>query len=554
MATRWTMICGLLAWLVPVASARAGYELPCHIDGCQSPDGRFVITAEPVGKLTNHGPNQWQFVWKDTKANKTEKFMARGVQGGQVHAQLFIAPDGETFALFNHVTLWTEGKSDMHGAGKLCDQPGKPRNRMDDHFSRRLIVYRKDGSIVKELGVNDFLKPEEWDATLAVFNRIHWLKEYPGLNFKTTPRHAYAFYQVSPDYTVLELQLTPPRGAKAPRVVRVSLTDGRILDSEEKLDDKHKIPVRPFRGEATLPDTTPTTRESYVPSLDPVRQEGTFKTAASVDGAPAANPSARLELVKDGFTKLDTPAWLPNEKCLLVTDLEQKKLFRLDPPGKFATVRDEACRGKVGPDGRFYGVLGGKLASWRPGEEPQVILEKASEGRDLSLNDLTLSARDFLYFTTLKDPDKGRLSVVNLRSKTVTVAFDGEKETALANPNGVALSPDGKFLYVGISNYKDRGKSGIYRFPVKDDGSLDLEAGKKNKWANVSGPDGLAVAADGQVYATAGGVVVILTPDGKNAGSLKIPQGSGTNLTFGADEKVLYVTTDRALYVANLKP
>lgn len=281
MTIRQRSFLGFLVSLLVSAPARAGYEHPCHIDGCQSPDGRFVITAEPVGKLTNHGPNQWRFVWKDTKENKTDSFAARGVQGGQIHAQLFIAPDGETFALFNHVTLWTAGKSDMHGAAKLCDQPGKPKNRMDDHFSRRLIIYRKDGSIVKELGVNDFLKPDEWDATLAVFNRIHWLKEYPGLNFKTTPRHPYAFYQVSPDYTVLELQLTPPRGAKGPRLVRLSLTDGRIFGSEEKIEDQNKIPVRPFSGPATLPDTMPATRESYVPSLDSVRKEGTFKTAAA---------------------------------------------------------------------------------------------------------------------------------------------------------------------------------------------------------------------------------------------------------------------------------
>ena len=28
-------------------------------DGRQSSTGRFTITAEPVSKITNHGPNQW---------------------------------------------------------------------------------------------------------------------------------------------------------------------------------------------------------------------------------------------------------------------------------------------------------------------------------------------------------------------------------------------------------------------------------------------------------------------------------------------------------------
>lgn len=60
----------------------------------------------------------------------------------------------------------------------------------------------------------------------------------------------------------------------------MSLTDGRILGSDEKLEDKNKIPVRSFSGPAALPNATPATRESYQPSLDPVRKEGTLKTAS----------------------------------------------------------------------------------------------------------------------------------------------------------------------------------------------------------------------------------------------------------------------------------
>lgn len=118
----------LFVLLVVPSLARAGYELPSHIDGCRTADGRFTITAEPVGKATNHGPNQWSFVWKDAKTKEMRTFPAQGVSGGQVHGQLFIAPDGETFALFNHVTLWYPGKSDMHGASKLWGMQSPERN------------------------------------------------------------------------------------------------------------------------------------------------------------------------------------------------------------------------------------------------------------------------------------------------------------------------------------------------------------------------------------------------------------------------------------------
>ncbi|MBM3829897.1 MAG: hypothetical protein FJ406_05105, partial [Verrucomicrobia bacterium] len=229
----------LLILLAFRSMACAGYELPSQIDGCRSVDGRFLITAEPIGKTTSHGPNQWSFVWKDTKTGETRTVPAQGVSGGQVHGQLFIAPDGETFALFNHVTLWYPGKSDMHGATKLWgDKAGSPRDIQHEAFSRRIIVYKKDGSILKELGVTDLLNQAELENVTTVFTRVHWVQEYPGLRFKETPRPGYAFYRVSPDYTVLEVRAVTPRGSKekSGRVIRVSLTDGKILDPNAELE------------------------------------------------------------------------------------------------------------------------------------------------------------------------------------------------------------------------------------------------------------------------------------------------------------------------------
>jgi gluconolactonase len=322
-----------------------------------------------------------------------------------------------------------------------------------------------------------------------------------------------------------------------------------------------KVPVRPFQGSAELPAGDDRARQSYVPSLDPVRTEGTFRepraAAPAAEPAPAQSKGAgsmtSLDLVKEGFKKTDTPAWLPAEKCLLFTDLDQAKLFRVDLPDKISVVREEACRAKTGPDGRLYGVFGGKLASWRPGEEPKVILEKVSEGRELSLNDLAVSPAGFLYFTTLKDPDKGRLSVVDVKKKTISVAFDGEVEQDIANPNGVALSADGKHLYVGISNYKNRKGSGVYRFPLRPDGSVDVAAGKSARWAPVAAPDGLALGPDRHLYFTAGAVIHVYSAEGKPVGTVKIPKDSGTNLAFGGEDgRTLFVTTNKALYSGRL--
>jgi hypothetical protein len=268
----------LFTLLVFAGVAAAGYEAPSFIDGCRTADGRFVVTAEPVGKTATHGPNQWRFVWKDTKADKTITSDAKEVSAGQVYGHLFVAPDGETFALFQHVTLWAKEKSNGHGAAKLTDEPGKARDFSDDAFSRRIVVYKKDGTVVKTLGVADLLTADEQKHVLLVFNRAHWLREFDGLQFKKTPRPGYAFYKVSPDYSVLEVQapLTDKK-AKAGRVIRIDLTSGAVLAADAKLSED-KTPVRPFRGPDTLPDADKGTREGYVPSLDPVREEGKLPT------------------------------------------------------------------------------------------------------------------------------------------------------------------------------------------------------------------------------------------------------------------------------------
>lgn len=576
-------VASLVAIIAIPLIAPAGYEQPSFIDGGQSMDGRFVVTAAqvvdpkagtkggPAKPLAAHGPFQWEFTWKDTKTGDTKTFSAKGVQGGQVYAHLFVAPDGETFALWNHITLWHPEKSHGHGADVLKgDKPGAipTEKRTHEALSKRVIVYKKDGTILKELGVNDLVTTEEWDAILIVFNRVHWIADYTPLWFKSTPRPGYALYRVSADYTVLEFRVAT-KGGKPGRTVQVDMTTGAILPAGAKTEDKNKVAVRPFIGPDKLEAVTPAEREGYVPSLDPVRTEGKYATGdapkpadspkpatpvkadapAKTTTAPAYGP---LTLVKEGFKKLDTPTWLPADKCLIVSDIETPKLFKV--VGTAVSELREGRRGKAGPDGKFYGVLDGKLASWRPGEDPKVILETGAGGKELSLNDLAVGPNGFLYFTTLKDPEKGRVTAVDVAKKTATVVYDANDLGDLANPNGAALSADGKHLFVGVSNYKDKKKSGIYRFPVKEDGSVDVAAGKDKKWADVASPDGIAVAADGHVFATAGPVVVILSPDGKKVGEVKIPKGSGTNLCFGgADGKTLYVTTNAALYMAESK-
>ena len=551
-------------------AAFAGYNRPIYIDGCRSANGRFEIVAEIKERgATQHGPNTWEFIWKDSQTGATHRMPAQGIQGGLIYAQLFIAPDGETFALWNHMVQFWPQKSEGHSHGLLphAEKAGEEEKfRGLDMHKRRLIIYRKDGSILKEFGVGDFLTPEEWPAVQASFTWLEWLTPYDGMEWKAAHRVQYPFYRVSPDYTVLEFRPVVPRSlARKPRVMRVSLTDGRIFGPDEEITDSAKVPVQPFVGEKSLPNRSAEWIENYTPSLDPVREAGQFRVVSIGEAYPVAKARpvspvkfGAVQMLASGFEQADTPSVVTSfagrkEPSVLFADNKKKELLRFVTGSEGAAaelVTSEAARGRISPDGRtFYGLHGGKLASWdvtaSKDAKPVILCEKAADDREFSINDLAISSRGMIYFTTLKDPEKGRLSVFDPRTGKVTVLFDGEQEEKLHNPNGIALDRGERFLYVGISSYKNPGRAGIYCFPLRSDGTIDLETGKQAPWVPVKA-DGIAVRGNGDVFMTTGGKVACYDVYGRSRGDVAV-MGIGTNLCL-TPVNVIYVTTQDALY------
>lgn len=566
-----------VAWVAQTASA--GYNRPSYIDGCRSADGRFEIVAEATVRApTAHGPHAWEFIWKDTQTGATHRMPAQGVQGGLIYGQLFIAPDGETFALWNHIVQYwpVKSESQTHHALPAFEQPGEEEKfRGHDMHKKRLIIYRKDGSILKEFGAADFLTAEEWGSVKQIFTMIEWLSPYDGMDKKTPYRVQYSFYRVSPDYTVLEFQpVQPKKSTGKQRVVRVSLTDGRVFGPDEQITDPAKIPVRPFIGEKSLPKRTSEWVDSYVPSLDPVRKAGEFRIVSVAEAYPVAKARpvkpvtfGEVKLIASGYQQADTPSVMEKfagrkETCVLFADNKQKQLFRhaLGADGAAELVSSEAGRGRIGPDDKFYGLHGGKLVSWDltnvKDAKPVVLCEKAANDREFSINDLAISSRGIVYFTTLKDPEKGRLSAFDPKTGKVTVLFDGEQEENLHNPNGITIDGAERFLYVGISSYKHPDRAGVYCFPIREDGTLDVETGKRAPWVPVKA-DGIAALQDtaGDVFLTTDGKVECFDVYGRSRGHVKVPKGSPTNVCLGPNifDKTIYFTTWDALYSVKVR-
>ena len=128
-----------------------------------------------------------------------------------------------------------------------------------------------------------------------------------------------------------------------------------------------------------------------------------------------------------------------------------------------------------------------------------------------------------------------------------------DKDPGGAPPNGIALSPDEKTLYVtNAPMFKQ-----IFAYDVQPDDTvkngrlfLDL-AGEKG----LGGPDGVRVDRQGNVYTAATGGLWIVSPAGKRLGKVPAPEGVRfANLAFGdPDDKTLYLVSAKNLWRVRVK-
>ena len=153
-------------------------------------------------------------------------------------------------------------------------------------------------------------------------------------------------------------------------------------------------------------------------------------------------------------------------------------------------------------------------------------------------NDLVMRSDGSIYFSDA-EVQRGVYHV----SPSGTVS---SPVTVVMNPNGVALSPDEKKLYVGNVNSRE-----ITVFTLGADGSID--AGSAMLFATTTGNtlDGMAVDCAGNVYGSTQTGVEVLSPTGSPLGT--VPTGEASNATFGgADRKTLYVTSRSVLKAVTL--
>lgn len=341
--------------------------------------------------------------------------------------------------------------------------------------------------------------------------------------------------------------------------------------------------------------------------------------AAAQEGLPAptgdaiVDPDARFEILytrpetaKGGLT--EGPAVAPDGSVYFSDILRGEnpgRIHRYDPAtNTIETFAEDSHKSNgliFGPDGHLYAAEGAdfggrRISKWNVESRERTLVVDRFEGKKFnSPNDICVDDKGNLYFS---DPRYTGHEPRELERRAVyRVSPDGEVveiTREVTKPNGLALSPDGRTLYVADTNNGSDGMPGvepgnrgpmrIYAFPLDGDGLVDGPGRLLHDFGPQFGCDGMTTDENGNLYLTAREPtqpgILVLDPDGKQVAFLPTsagveaeetpftqqeiegleqppatPTGLPSNVEFGlgADINVLYVTVDQSLYRIRLK-
>ena len=186
-------------------------------------------------------------------------------------------------------------------------------------------------------------------------------------------------------------------------------------------------------------------------------------------------------------------------------------------------------------------------------------LTNGYEGKHFnSPNDVIVAKNGDVYFT---DPPYGLEGLNDSPLKELKfngvfrVKPSGELTLVIKNltfPNGIALSPDEKILYIAVS---DPDAPKVFAYDVQPDGTVAnrrefFNAGPLVNDQRVGLPDGMKVDAHGNLWCTAAGGVLVISPEGKHLGTIVTGQQTG-NCAWGDDGSTLYICAN--MFICRVK-
>ena len=331
-----------------------------------------------------------------------------------------------------------------------------------------------------------------------------------------------------------------------------------------------------MRGDGPAPDSKPFSITRSDPALDAI-----------------IAPNAKLVELASGFGLTEGGLWIPegNNGYWIFTGLLDNVLYKVTPNRQVSVFMERAGYTGNDPDhtgaqtraGRSHVLLIGPSCTgmdkqgrviWCADNDRQVmrlepdgtrtVLSGGMDGKKFSgPNDIAIAADDAVYVTDNdfglrdggKNPDKQlQNGIYRIKDGKTTLVLSSADLGGI--PNGITLSPDGKWMYLSTA------KAQIRRYAVNPDGTL----GAFTLFTEGTGiGDGQKTDTLGNHYSTGGagpGIVRITSPEGKLLGTINLPIKGGepkkqicaTNEAFGgADGRTLFIAGCDSVYTIQLK-
>lgn len=291
----------------------------------------------------------------------------------------------------------------------------------------------------------------------------------------------------------------------------------------------------------------------------------------AIDAIVPANP--KLYKLAEGFTFIEGPVWLDSGE-LLFSDPNENRIYRFAEaegvPGKLSVFREQSGYSgddvsrytQPGSNGLAIDPLSGRLTIDEHGNRRvtqlrndgsvDIVAERYQGKRLNSPNDLVYRSDGTLYFT---DPPFGLPGFHDDPTRELAVSgvyrvANGNVEllaSDLDGPNGLAFSPDERFLYV--ANWDPERKI-VMRYAVRADGTL--AAGQvffdMNDAPGEEALDGLKVDLQGNLYVSGPGGLWVIDAKGRHLGTIRMPKLAANFAWGGADGRTLYLTARGTLY------
>jgi len=298
---------------------------------------------------------------------------------------------------------------------------------------------------------------------------------------------------------------------------------------------------------------------------------------------------ATIKKMADGYTWTEGPIWI-YQGYLLFAEIPSNTIYKMIPGHKPTVfMRPSGWAEATAYKGKEPGSNGMTLDSkmrltvagharrnvWRqetmnPKGKITVLADRFEGKRFNSPNDLVYKRDHSLYFTdppygleTQGDDDPKKEMTINgvyrlddAVNHTPGAPPDPAKLhlliSDLPRPNGIAFSPDEKYLYVNCSDPK---KKVWMRYKVQPDGTV----AEPTLIADVSddprdgAPDGMKVDQKGNIYSTGPGGIWIFSPALEHIGTIDIPERTGNLNWGGQDGKTLYIMASNNVYSLRLK-